>query len=57
MRNVLAHDYGAVDLAKVYVVASRHLPELLEHLGPLIASLERDLGWTNDEGPNPRRNS
>ncbi len=45
MRNVLAHEYGTVVLDRVYEVVVDHLPELLAQLTPLIASLERDVGW------------
>lgn len=48
MRHVLAHEYGAVILDKVYEVVTDHLPELLTRLGPLIEALEQDVGW--DEG-------
>ncbi len=50
MRNVLAHDYGVVVLDRVHEVVTIHLPELLVHLGPLIESLEKDVGWMDDEG-------
>lgn len=49
MRHVLAHDYGTVVLDKVYEVVKVHLPELLVRLGPLIESLEQDVGWRADE--------
>ena len=49
MRHVLAHDYGAVDLNKVYRVVTDELPGLLMHLGPLITALERDVGWNDKE--------
>lgn len=45
MRNLLAHDYGQVDLEQVYRVVRAHVPDLLQHLGLLIAELERDTGW------------
>jgi uncharacterized protein with HEPN domain len=45
MRNVLAHEYGTVVLDRVYEVVVDYLPELLSQLAPLIASLERDVGW------------
>ena len=45
MRNVLAHEYGTVVLDRVYDVVVDHLPELLSQLKPLIALLERDVGW------------
>jgi uncharacterized protein with HEPN domain len=49
MRHVLAHDYGVVNLDKVHDVVTRHLPSLIEDLGPLIKALETEVGWT-DEG-------
>ena len=45
MRNVLAHEYGVVMPEKVYEVVTRHVPELLERLGPLITELEAEVGW------------
>ncbi|MBX3372613.1 MAG: DUF86 domain-containing protein [Phycisphaeraceae bacterium] len=48
MRHVLAHEYGTVVLDKVYEVVKVHLPDLLVHLAPLIASLEHDVGWKGD---------
>ena len=49
MRHVLAHEYGTVDLEKVYEVVTRDLPELLTHLRALIAELEKEVGW--EDGP------
>lgn len=49
MRDVLAHDYGTVALDKVYEVVTGHLPQLIAELGPLIAELERDVGWGGQE--------
>ena len=49
MRNVLAHDYGAVDLEKVYEVVTVHVPDLLVQLGTLIPALEKDVGWEGDQ--------
>lgn len=49
MRNVLAHDYGIVNLDKVYDVVTVYLPMLLGHLNTLIRSLEREVGWTEDQ--------
>jgi uncharacterized protein with HEPN domain len=49
MRHVLAHDYGVVNLDKVYDVVTRHLPSLITDLGLLIKTLETEVGWT-DEG-------
>ncbi len=49
MRNLLAHDYGAVDLNRVHSVVTDHLPELIEHVGSLISSLEGEVGWQEDE--------
>ena len=45
MRNILAHDYGAVDLERVYTVVTEDLEELLEHVNELISSLEKELDW------------
>jgi len=50
MRHVLAHDYGTVVLDRVHEVVTSHLPELLSHLGTLIESLEKDVGWSDAEG-------
>lgn len=50
MRHVLAHEYGAVILDKVYEVVKEHLPDLLARLGPLIAELEKDVGWDETRG-------
>ncbi len=49
MRNVLAHDYGVVMPEKVYEIVTVHVPELLDRLGPLIATLEAEVGW-DDSG-------
>lgn len=48
MRHVLAHDYGAIDVAKVHHVVSHHLPSLLEEITLLIEVLESELGWSTD---------
>jgi len=50
MRHILAHDYGGVNLDKVYSVVIEHLPQLLDKLEGVIAMLERETGWTEDEG-------
>jgi len=31
-RNVLAHEYGEVLLERVWLVATRHIPELIQRL-------------------------
>jgi len=49
MRNVLAHDYGAVDIEKVYRVVIEHVPKLLRRVKVLIAALENDVDWTDDD--------
>lgn len=49
MRNVLAHDYGAVNLDRIYHIVTDHLPELLDHLVKLIAMIEHEVGWGNDD--------
>lgn len=41
-RNVMAHDYGEIDLELVWVVASERIPELIELLEPLIPPLPED---------------
>jgi len=48
MRNILAHDYGAVDLERVYSVVMEEMAELLEHVNKLISSLEQEVGWRED---------
>ena len=45
MRHVLAHEYGAIDLDRVYDVVTEHLPVLLTHVADLIATLEKEVGW------------
>lgn len=49
MRHVLAHDYGTVDLDRVYRVVTEQLPGLLTHLGALLAGLEQDVGWSEKD--------
>ena len=49
MRNVLAHNYGAVDLDRVYGIVMDHLPHLIKCLGELISTLEEEVGWLKDE--------
>lgn len=48
MRHVLAHNYGAVDLPRVYAVTKENLPALLKHIQSLIAQLERDTNWSDN---------
>ena len=48
MRHILAHDYAAVNLDRVYAVVKERLPELLKHLEPLVARLERETDWADD---------
>ena len=48
MRHVLAHDYGTVDLDRVYDVVKNYLPDLLTHLRALIAALEKDADWKDE---------
>ena len=45
MRHVLAHDYGTVDLERVYNVVPHQLPDLLPRLQALIMALEKDTNW------------
>lgn len=47
MRHVLAHEYGVVNLEKVYDVTTRHLQPLIDALVPLIEQLETEAGWGN----------
>jgi uncharacterized protein with HEPN domain len=49
IRNVLAHDYGTVDLERIYNVVTLQLPDLLGRLNALIVALERDVGWQDEE--------
>jgi len=48
MRNILAHDYGALDLERVYSVVMKEMTELLEHINKLISSLEQEVGWREE---------
>ncbi len=48
MRNILAHEYGTVDLEEVYDVVDQKIPELLTHLRPLIEELEQEVNWEED---------
>ena len=48
MRHVLAHDYGTVDIDRVYDVVTRHLPDLVARLRTLIMALEKDVGWEEE---------
>ena len=35
-RNVLAHEYGEINQERVWLVVTRHIPELIERLEPLL---------------------
>ena len=48
MRNVLVHEYGTVDLDKVYEVVTQHLPALLASLQRIIRELEIEVGWNEE---------
>lgn len=37
LRNVLAHEYGEVKMDKIYLAATKRIPELLEKLTPLLS--------------------
>ncbi len=50
MRNVLAHDYGAVDYERVFTVVREELPDLIDRICELISFLERNVGWQEDGG-------
>lgn len=36
LRNILAHEYGEVRMDKIYLAATKRIPELLEKLHPLL---------------------
>lgn len=48
MRHILAHDYGVVNLDKVYDVVTHHLAPLIADLERLIQALESEVGWTQE---------
>jgi len=37
LRNILAHEYGEVKVDKIYLAATKSVPELLKKLKPLLA--------------------
>jgi uncharacterized protein with HEPN domain len=39
-RNVLAHEYGAIDYHRLFTVLKNDLPELIDALADIIASIE-----------------
>ncbi|MHB9037455.1 MAG: HepT-like ribonuclease domain-containing protein [Armatimonadota bacterium] len=41
-RNVIAHEYGDIKQDRIYVVASTHIPGLIELLKPLLPPLPAD---------------
>lgn len=43
-RNILAHQYGSVDLFKVHQIVKEHLPGLLSQLESAISTLEKEFG-------------
>ena len=49
MRHILAHDYGVVNLDKVHDVVTRHVPPLIAEPAPLIAALEAEVGWSEQD--------
>jgi uncharacterized protein with HEPN domain len=51
MRPVLAHNYGAVNLEKVYAVVKEHLPELVKNLKNLIRLLGDETHWRDENEP------
>lgn len=53
MRNILAHDYGVVNLDRVYTIVTEHVPALIQNLEPLIETLEADIGWRDEGEPKP----
>lgn len=48
MRNILVHDYGAVDLERVYSVVVKEITALLKHVNALISLLEKEVGWREE---------
>lgn len=42
-RNVLAHDYGDIKQDRIFLVASVHLPELIEAIEPLLPPVPPDV--------------
>jgi len=36
LRNILAHEYGEVKMDKIYLAATKSIPELLKRLTPLL---------------------
>ena len=40
MRNVLVHDYGGIDLGKVWDVVQNELPQMREELDTFLASFQ-----------------
>jgi uncharacterized protein with HEPN domain len=36
LRNILAHEYGEVKMDKIYLAATKRIPELLDKLNPLL---------------------
>lgn len=47
MRNVLIHDYGTIDIDKIFEVVTSFLPSLLDSLIRLISELEREVNWSD----------
>jgi len=45
MRNILVHEYGTIDIGKVFEVVRVNLPQLIDDLVKLIAELESRVGW------------
>ena len=52
-RNIVAHNYGAVDLDRVYRIVKEDLPNLIKNLDPLIKELERETHWTDSPPSTP----
>ena len=42
LRNRIIHEYETIEHAKIYAIATERIPELIEHLTPLIPPLPRD---------------
>lgn len=48
MRNILIHDYGVVDLDRVYDAATIDLPELTGNIYGIISKLESKVEWKEE---------
>jgi uncharacterized protein with HEPN domain len=44
LRNLLVHEYGEVQIDRVWMIATSRIPELVDLLEPLIPSIDQDAG-------------